>query len=121
MEIFKNIFGSKESSEPLIINVDTVYINSNVREVTKNIDGKELKEFQYDQIQMSKDEYIALSANQNDKLKTELTNLMDLNLEKEETIEKLTKQLNNVLEALLESEESEESKEEKGVDENEEK
>lgn len=116
MEIFKNIFGSKESSEPLIINVDTVYINSNVREVTKNIGGKELKEFQYDQIQMTKDEYIALLANQNDKLKTELTNLMDLNLEKEETIEKLKQQLNNVLETLLESEESKE-----GVDGNEEK
>lgn len=116
MEIFKNIFGSKESSEPLIINVDTVYINSNVREVTKNIDGKELKEFQYDQIQMSKDEYIVFLANQTDKLKTNLTNLMDLNLEKEETIKKLKQQLNNVLETLLESEESKE-----GVNGNEEK
>lgn len=106
MELFKNVFGSKESSKPLIVNVDTVYINSNVKEVTREFeDGRSHKEYQYDQIQMTKDEYIELLSSKNEKLNIELKNLMDLNLEKEETIEKITSQLNNILETLLENNE----------------
>lgn len=106
MEILKNVLGSEESSKALIVNVDTVYINSNVKEVTREFeDGKSYKEYQYDQIQMTKDEYIELLSSKNEKLNTELKNLMDLNLEKEGTIEKITSQLNNILETLLENNE----------------
>lgn len=52
----KNVRGCKESSQALIIGKDTVYIHSNVRE-EKDEDGRIT--YVYDEVQMSKDEYLA--------------------------------------------------------------
>lgn len=52
----KNVQGCKESSEPLIIGKDTVYIHSNVRE--EKDEGGRIT-YVYDEIQMTKDEYLA--------------------------------------------------------------
>lgn len=52
----KNIQGCKESSEPLIIGKDTVYIHSNVKK-EKDSDGRIT--YTYDEVQMTKDEYLA--------------------------------------------------------------
>lgn len=55
----KDIQGSKGSAKELIIGKDTVYIHSNIRKVEKTDDLKEGEDlYVYDEIQMSKDEYL---------------------------------------------------------------
>lgn len=55
MKILKDVQGCEESSKELIIDKDTVYVHSNVR-IEKDEEGREL--YLYDEIQMSKDEYL---------------------------------------------------------------
>lgn len=55
MRELKNVRGCKESAEALMIGVDTVYIHSNVRE-EKDEDGR--IDYVYDEMQMTKDEYL---------------------------------------------------------------
>lgn len=55
----KDVRGSKESAQELIIGKDTVYIHSNIRKLEKTDDLKEGEDlYVYDEIQMSKDEYL---------------------------------------------------------------
>lgn len=55
----KDVQGSKESAQELIIGKDTVYIHSNIRKVEQTEDLKEGEDlYIYDEIQMSKDEYL---------------------------------------------------------------
>lgn len=55
----KDVRGSKEAAQELIIGVDTVYIHSNIRKAEKTDDLKEGEDlYVYDEIQMSKDEYL---------------------------------------------------------------
>lgn len=70
MKDYGRVQGSKESSQPLIIGKDTVYVHSNVKEIY-------LKEFdctlyEYDEIQYEKDEYIKLMAEKNEELEAKL-------------------------------------------------
>lgn len=61
MKIFKGVQGSQLSIPPPIeVNVDTVYVRTNI--VAINTD--EFKGWQYDEVQYSKDEYIALISTQ---------------------------------------------------------
>ena len=55
MKILKDVQGCKESSKELIIGKYTVYIHSNVR-IEKDEEGREM--YIYDEIQMTKDEYL---------------------------------------------------------------
>lgn len=64
MNIYKSIYGSKESSIPLIIGKDTVYVHSNVVMVSEEDDL-----YQYDEIQYDKDEYMKLIVEEKDRLK----------------------------------------------------
>ena len=53
----KDVQGSKESAQELIIGKDTVYIHSNIRKLEQTEDLKEGEDvYVYDEIQMSKDE-----------------------------------------------------------------
>lgn len=57
----KDVIGSKEASKELIIGKDTVYIHTNIRPYEdKNETDKEKKSdlYIYDEVQMSKDEYL---------------------------------------------------------------
>lgn len=59
MKELKDVQGSKEAAQELIIGKDTVYIHSNIRKVEKTDDFKEGEDlYVYDEIQMSKDEYL---------------------------------------------------------------
>lgn len=61
MKELKNVQGSKESAKELIIGKDTVYIHSNIRKLETNEDDELQKDadlYVYDEIQMSKDEYL---------------------------------------------------------------
>lgn len=55
MKKIKNVQGNKESAKELIIGKDTVYIHSNIKKLDMEEDA-EL--YMYDEIQMSKDEYL---------------------------------------------------------------
>ncbi len=57
----KDVIGSKEASKELIIGKDTVYIHTNIRpyEDKNEIDKEKKSElYIYDEVQMSKDEYL---------------------------------------------------------------
>lgn len=61
MKKLKDVQGSKESAKELIIGKDTVYIHSNIRKIEGGDDdalmgGGEV--YVYDEIQMTKDEYL---------------------------------------------------------------
>lgn len=61
MRKLKDVQGSKESAKELIIGKDTVYIHSNIRKIEGGDDdalmgGGEV--YVYDEIQMTKDEYL---------------------------------------------------------------
>lgn len=63
MRELKNIQGSKEAAKELIIGKDTVYIHSNIRKLEaddSNLLKKDTDLYAYDEIQMSKDEYLEL-------------------------------------------------------------
>lgn len=61
MKRLKGVLGSKESAKELIIGKDTVYIHSNVRKLEGG-DNNDLmgdgEIYIYDEIQMTKDEYL---------------------------------------------------------------
>lgn len=59
MRELKNVQGSKEAAKELIIGKDTVYIHSNIRKAEKTYDFTKNEDlYVYDEIQMSKDEYL---------------------------------------------------------------
>lgn len=58
----KGVIGSKEASKELVIGKDTVYIHTNIRPYEDKNDDKEKKSelYIYDEVQMSKDEYLEI-------------------------------------------------------------
>lgn len=61
MKRLKNVQGSKESSQEIVIGKDTVYIHTNIKKLEAS-NGNELNVgeeiYEYDEIQMTKDEYL---------------------------------------------------------------
>lgn len=96
MKIIKGVYGSIEQTKSIIVNVDTVYIHSNIQKV-EEIENL----YQYDEIQYTKDEYIQLMANRQE-LQTQLLNLFAETFKTERTLTdeqnefiKLLEELNN--------------------------
>lgn len=59
----KDVIGSKEASKELVIGKDTVYIHTNIRpyEDKNDVDKEKKSElYIYDEVQMSKDEYLEI-------------------------------------------------------------
>lgn len=58
----KGVIGSKEASKELVIGKDTVYIHTNIRPYEDKNNDKEKKSdlYIYDEVQMSKDEYLEI-------------------------------------------------------------
>lgn len=78
--------GSKDSSQPLIIGKDIVYIHTNIRKISleelkkefPNRDEERLKfidEYEYNEIQYTKDEYIKIQAELNKANQDQITEL----------------------------------------------
>ena len=73
MKIIGKVVGSAEQARPLVIGKDTIYVHTDILPFEKRgkvIDGL----FTYNEIQYDKDEYIAILAQQNEKLDKDLTN-----------------------------------------------
>lgn len=72
----KDVIGSKEASKEFVIGKDTIYIHTNIRPYEdKNDVDKEKKSdlYIYDEVQMSKDEYLEMFKNNVDQA-TSLSN-----------------------------------------------
>ena len=73
MKEIKNVQGSTEQAQPLIVNKDTVYVHTNIVQATDEdgnvVDGL----YVYDEVQYTKDEYIQIIAEKNETLERDLT------------------------------------------------
>ena len=73
MKEIKNVQGSSQQAQPLIVNKDTVYVHTNIVQATDDdgnvVDGL----YVYDEVQYTKDEYIQIMAEKNSQLEKELT------------------------------------------------
>lgn len=73
MKEIKNVQGSTEQAQPLIVNKDTVYVHTNIVQATDEdgnvIDGL----YVYDEVQYTKNEYIQIIAEKNETLERDLT------------------------------------------------
>ena len=73
MKEIKNVQGSSQQAQPLIVNKDTVYIHTNIVQATDEdgnvVDGL----YVYDEVQYTKDEYIQIIAEKNETLERDLT------------------------------------------------
>ena len=73
MKEIKNVQGSSQQAQPLIVNKDTVYVHTNIVQATHEdgnvVDGL----YVYDEVQYTKDEYIKLMAEKNETLERDLT------------------------------------------------
>ena len=72
MKEIKNVQGSSQQAQPLIVNKDTVYVHTNIVQATDEdgniVDGL----YVYDEIQYTKDEYIKLMDDKNSQLEQEV-------------------------------------------------
>lgn len=73
MKEIKNVQGSSQQAQPLIVNKDTVYVHTNIVQATDKdgnvVDGL----YVYDEVQYTKDEYIQIMAEKNETLERDLT------------------------------------------------
>lgn len=73
MKEIKNVQGSLQQAQPLIVNKDTVYVHTNIVQL-KDKDGNVVDNlYVYDEVQYTKDEYIQIMADKNSQLEKELT------------------------------------------------
>ena len=73
MKEIKNVQGSTEQAQPLIVNKDTVYVHTNIVQATDE-DGNVIDNlYVYDEVQYTKDEYIQIMADKNETLEKEVT------------------------------------------------
>ena len=76
----KKVIGSKEASKELVIGKDTVYIHTNIRPYEDKNDEKEEKSdlYIYDEVQMSKDEYLEVKQQEIDLMSKSQSSTEDL-------------------------------------------
>ena len=73
MKEIKNVQGSSQQAQPLIVNKDTVYVHTNIVQATDE-DGNVIDNlYVYDEVQYTKDEYIQIIAEKNETLERDLT------------------------------------------------
>lgn len=84
MKDFGLVRGSKEASQPLIVGKNLVYIHTNIRKLSKeelekefpdDKDLQEIEEYEYNEIQYTKDEYIKMQAELNQSNQDQITEL----------------------------------------------
>lgn len=65
MKEIKNVRGSAVQAVPIIVGKDTVYIHTNIHTVdVENPDGTKHTEYEYDETQFNKDEFLVYLYNQ---------------------------------------------------------
>lgn len=73
MKEIKNVQGSSQQAQPLIVGKTTVYVHTNIVQA-KDEDGNIIDDlYVYDEVQYTKDEYIKIISEKNETLESELT------------------------------------------------
>ena len=81
MQVFKSVQGSKAQALPTVVNVDTVYVHSNIKKLETDFEGNPTDNlYQYDEIQYTKDEYIQLMADRQN-LESQFTTELDIDIQ----------------------------------------
>lgn len=84
MKDFGLVRGSKEASQPLIVGKNIVYVHTNIRQLTKeelrrefpdDENLQEIEEYEYNEVQYTKDEYIKMQAELNQSNQDQITEL----------------------------------------------
>lgn len=57
MKYIENVMGSEVASAPLIMNVDTIYVHTNIRKVVPKEGEEDRNEYQYTERQYTYEEY----------------------------------------------------------------
>lgn len=66
--------GSESQAKPLIVGVDTVYVHTNIEQVTTDAERNSVEDlYQYNEVQYDKDEYIQIMSEKNAALEAEIT------------------------------------------------
>lgn len=66
--------GSESQAKHLIVGVDTVYVHTNIEQVTTDAEGNSVEGlYQYNEVQYDKDEYIQIMSEKNAALEAEIT------------------------------------------------
>lgn len=81
MKILYNVHGAVEQAVPLIIQKDTVYVHTNIRQEEIEDMHEPRLVWVYDEIQYDKDEYLELMAKENISMKDALEVLIMSGLE----------------------------------------
>lgn len=71
MKIFQNVRSTAKNVPSIEVNVDTVYVRSNI----KRVEEMEFSGWEYDEIQYNKDNYIELISDKNELLESSLLEL----------------------------------------------
>lgn len=66
--------GSAEQAQPVVVSKDLVYIHTNIKEIsiTDEITGEERIEYEYNEVQYDKDEYIQKMITDNSELQQQI-------------------------------------------------
>lgn len=76
MKDMGTVNGSKTQALPLVIGYDTVYVHTDIQEVeVDNGDGTKRTEWQYHEVQYTKDEYLKKISEEKDLLEVQTTDL----------------------------------------------
>ncbi len=72
MKIYKNIRGTMKEVPEVEVNVDTVYIRSNI----KKVEEEDFKGWEYDEVQYKKDQFIETLSEKNKELEEDNVGLL---------------------------------------------
>lgn len=72
MKQYKDVIGSRESSQPIVIGLNHIYEHTNVREIKVGPEDNQTTMYQYDEIEYTKDEYLIKIINENKELSKKL-------------------------------------------------
>ena len=61
MKVIGKVQGTLEQAQPLIVNVDTVYVHTNIKKLEKDHSGNPVDNlYEYDEVQYTLSEYIQM-------------------------------------------------------------
>jgi hypothetical protein len=70
------VYGGKESAQEIIVGYDTVYVHTNIEDISDTDEmGREREMYRYNEVQYTKDEYIALMIEKQKQLDDQLTSV----------------------------------------------
>ena len=89
IKIIKNVQGSKESSKPIIVGKDTVYVHENIVKLETDFQGNPTDNlYQYDETQYTINEFIQFIA-ERQTLESEVLTTVDLEVQEVKNVQQI--------------------------------